>query len=336
MTTTALLSRIRSRSRVGIVAASVVCSLGLIDVGIASAAENAGALEVQSAGDNPVAITGGTGATSFSLSPPAGAACTGDTATDGYLVHSYMVPAAVDPATLTFEAIGPIPPGVGADFRNPLFAAVGQSPWSAQNTAPETGVLLGLVEFSFALFAADGVPAAQAAVPAGTYNIGLACTLDGPSPTQLDRYWNVQVAIAHDAADPVGLTWTVVGGTTPTTTTTTTTTVVGGTTTLPTPATTVPGVSTTSIAPINAPGASTTIPIGGTTTLPGSVAGGGGGGGTTGGSSTGSTTGTPPRALPSTGSTWVPFAFWAIVLLALGRIALLTARSVVVKRPPSA
>jgi hypothetical protein len=333
-------------------AVSAVC-FAVVGADSVRAAVNAGPLEVRGTeGNNPAPITSGSGGTEFALAPPSLAACTGDSATAGYRVHSYMVPASVDPATILYESGGPSPAGVGADFKNPLFDAAG-SPWVSQNTAPDTGVVIGLPSFSFGVFSSEGgAAAAQAAVPPGVYNVGIACILGLPSPTQVDKFWNVQFEIAHDAADATGLTWTVVGGSTPPPTTVAggpTTTVAGGPTTTvaggPTttvaggPTTTVAGRPTTTIGgPSNAPGA-TTLP-GAPTTLPGSVVGGGGGttgGSTTGGSTTGgSTTGTAPRSLPRTGSTWVPFAFWAIVLLALGRIAVLASRNVVVKRPPHA
>lgn len=177
----------------------------------AVAATNAGNATIgDPAPGSDALLTEGGSDTDFAVRLPEGSACSGDSASDGYRVQSYMVPAAVDPASLTFGATGPLPEGTGAAFRQPLQAALG-NPYvnglTDLKVEPDPGGnISGLPAFDFSVFGADG----PQLVPAGTYNLGIACTLGPPSATQIDKYWNVQMAIAHDAADePAGLTWTV-------------------------------------------------------------------------------------------------------------------------------
>jgi hypothetical protein len=134
--------------------------------------------------------------TLFTLQPTvAGASCTGDTATGGYKVQSYMVPAAVDPSTLTFDNVGPLPHGTGASFRAPLYAL--GTPFVNKNTAVTTGLLTGLPAFDFTAF----TPNSSTSIPDGIYNIGYACTKGTAGPTQLDKYWNVQITVAGVAGE---------------------------------------------------------------------------------------------------------------------------------------
>ena len=223
-----------------------------------AAGANAGPLLVLVPPGQPTAgqpLNSGGSGTAFALAPPTGAACTGDSATGGYRVQSYMVPASVNPSTLTFDANGPIPAGIGANLRLPLFGSAGQSPFVDQTTAVATtlgggGLLVNLPSFSYAVFAPDG----PSFVPPGTYNIGFACTLGVASPTQQDKFWNVQMTFSTTPADlPAGITWIV--GTPPPTTTTSTTT--STTTTLP-PTTT--STTTTTLPPTTTSTTTTTLP----------------------------------------------------------------------------
>ena len=47
-------------------------------------------------------------------------------------------------------------------------------------------------------------------IPAGTYNIGIACTLGRPSATQMKSFWNTQMTFTTNAAGgPAQVNWTV-------------------------------------------------------------------------------------------------------------------------------
>ena len=142
--------------------------------------------------------TSGIGSTAFTLTLPNQAACAGDSAGGGWRWQTYMVPATVDPAGLQFNANGPVPAGVGATFRQPLFDVFG-TPLVDQltalaDTAGGPGLILNVPQTNFEVFAPGDV------LP-GAYNVGIACTLGAPSATQLDRYWNLKMTVS---SNPVG------------------------------------------------------------------------------------------------------------------------------------
>jgi hypothetical protein len=270
---------------------TVVAALGSTEPHASAAGTNAGALTLVDPVSKAV-LAAGTATTAFQINPPNGAACTGDTATAGYRVNSYIVPASVDPSTLTWDSSGPVPVGQGATLRQPLFSTT-QSPLRTFATAPTTAIINAALggTYDFSTFQAAG---GTAFVPDGAYNVGVSCTLNGVE----DKFWNV---VLDFKASGTNLAFTVrAAGTTPTTTTTTTTTTVrpGGTTTTTssTTTTTVRSTSTTS----------TTVVL--------SNAGGVGGGGS--------------NLLVSTGSSPTRLLMWAVLLLAFGRMAILLGRPI--------
>jgi hypothetical protein len=261
---------------------------------------NGGALQVLS--QTGASIAGGGSATPFTLKPPSGAACTGDSVTGGYRIQTYIVPSTVSPATLTFDAGGPTPQGTGATLRQPLFTQ--GTPFVDGNTAVGTGAITGLPAFDFAVFGSSG----PQIVPPGTYNVGIACTLGSASATQLDKYWNAQLTFAANPNDvPSGITWTVVV-VTPTTTTTTSTTTTTTTTPVGTTTTTHPSTTTSTTST-----STTTTHPSTTTTLAQSAA----------PSSTGS-----GNRLVTAGSSPLPILVWGLLLLVFGRMAILVGRPV--------
>jgi len=181
-----------------------------VDVAHVSAAATQGPDLALKSGGN--ALTSGGSATSVALTQPVGAACTGDTLA-GYKVQSYMVPASVDPSTLTFNGSGPIPVATGnptpSAFREPLYSTTG-TPIINKNVAVGTGLLTNLPPINFAVLAASDIPA-------GVYNLGYACTIGTAGPTQLDKYWNVKVSFGPDSLDPNGFSWDLIGPSAPTT-----------------------------------------------------------------------------------------------------------------------
>jgi hypothetical protein len=308
------------------------------------AAEFAGTLGMATAGTGSAQqpLSSGGSATPFALVLPSGAACPGDSATDDYRVQTYMVPSTVSPGTLTFDPNGPSPQGVGADFRQPLFDTSG-NPVVNRLTDIATGTISGLPTFDFAVYGPDGPDL----VPAGTYNVGVACTLN----LVLERYWNVQLVFTADPADePSGITWTVVGAAAPTTTmpvmttttegpTTTTeatTTTTTSTTTTESPTTTIASTTTTTTeattttttteAPttttdLTSTTTTTTAPGTTSTTTPDPVA-------VLGSSVTpsGPSVGGGLSSLPLTGGS-VSLVVWGVLLIVCGRMAVLLGRT---------
>lgn len=291
--------------------AATALGLAALSVGVADAqgAPVAGTAVIGTPPAGSPELTSGGSGTPFMLSAP-GAACSGDSASGGYQVNTYFVPASIDPATLTYDSNGPIAP---SGLALPLFQAVGGSPVVGVLTDITTGLVLNIPEVSFAALAED-----PSLAPPGEYNVGFACWRT-TSPAFLDKYWNVRMTLTADPADtPVGFTWAVEassGSTTTTTTSGTTTTVAGATTTTSpvggTTTTTAAGATTsTSLA---SSGATTTTFRVATTVRFGSGAGSGSGGGS---------------SIPTTGSSTLNLVIWASLLLVVGRMVILAARRV--------
>ena len=290
----------------------------------ASAATDGGAAQVVNPVDGTASsntpLTGGGSATPFSVRLPAGAACTGDSANDGYRVQSYMVPSSVSPATLTFDFVGPVPQGVGGSLRQPLYTSDG-NPYLNAQTANATqpggpGPVINIPAFSLGVYEPGNVPA-------GTYNLGIACTRGNASPTQLDTYWNAQLVVSTSAADePAGFTWTAQQTATTSTTSSSTTTT-----------TTSSGLSTTTT---SATGSTTTTTSGSTSTTSGSTTTTTAGAIVSGSSATASPTGGAPSSpsvassfaeLPRTGGSMASLVVWSLLLLVFGRMAVLLGRT---------
>lgn len=172
-------------------------------------ARSAGPIEIVAPSGGAVR-TGGS-STPFRIKLDRQAACTGDSANSGYRIQSYLVPESVDPGTLTFDAgVGPAP--ADGQFRASLYETSSTSFVDQQTAeASEAGgpgpVIQPLPALSFAVFD----PALGFPFTPGTYNVGIACTLGPPSPTQLDRYWNTVMAVTADPGDvPAGIRWVVI------------------------------------------------------------------------------------------------------------------------------
>ncbi|MDO8362471.1 MAG: fibronectin type III domain-containing protein [Actinomycetota bacterium] len=127
----------------------------------------------------------GNSATSITLLPPSGAVCPGDSASGGYKWQTFMVASSVDPATLTYNASGPV--SGGAAFTQPMFAA--GTPVINKNTAVTTGLITGIPAVAMNVFA-------PGFVPAGAYTVGFACTLAGATVS----YWTAPITITTNAA----------------------------------------------------------------------------------------------------------------------------------------
>ena len=134
-------------------------------------------------------LTHGQSATQFSLRLPSGAACPGDSANDQWRVQSFMIPSAVSPANLGYNVAGPDGQGQFALYAvstTPLVDSL-----TNQNTSPgQPGVIPAIPPLSFAAFP-PGV------LPAGTYRIGIACTLSRKTA----NYWDTEVVITSSPGD---------------------------------------------------------------------------------------------------------------------------------------
>ena len=139
--------------------------------------------------DGSAELTHGQSATQFSLRLPPGAACPGDSANDQWRFQSFMVPASDTPDTLHYNVAGPDGPGQFALFQvstSPLVDVL-----TNQNAGPgQPGVIPALLPLSFAAFPPD-------VLPAGTYRIGIACTLS----RQTADYWDTEIIITSSPSD---------------------------------------------------------------------------------------------------------------------------------------
>ena len=216
---------------------------------------------------------------------------------------TFMVPASVDAATLTWNSSGPVPPA-GLTAVYPLFSNTG-SPQIQKTPSIGDALITGVPAFY------DFAAISTLSVPNGDYKIGYACHKAG----QTERYWQTLITVSGSTA--TGFNFAV--STPPVTTTTVAPTTVAPTTTAaaattttirPTTTTTVAGATTTSVAaggPTTSIASGSTIPF---TTL--------------------------PATLPNTGQDrtgW--FIVWGSLLLVFGRIALLLARPVRIAPPKS-
>jgi hypothetical protein len=162
-----------------------------------------GPLTVATVSGSSVTLTGFTAAPTASptvigtASANSFISCPGD-GIAGYKWTSYMVPASVDVATLTYNASGPIAPS-GVTFAQPLFSSSG-SPQVSKSPGLGDGLVTPIP-------ANLGFGAIASLVTNGEYKIGYACTLNGNT----ERYWQTSIV----AKDADGTTFNWVKGTLP-------------------------------------------------------------------------------------------------------------------------
>ncbi len=317
-----------------ICAAGAALSAAMFGVSVAGVL-SAGALPAGTAPTAGFTITPASGDSgteiSFNLSSPNNA-CPGDSATGDFRWQTYMVPASVDAATLTYNSNSGLIPPAGVTFAGPMYAFTGQDPAINGNTAVSTGQIIGVPTLGFGVYAPGDVAPGQ-------YKVGFACSKP-PAPGQAavtERYWQQTITVVTSASGGPGqFTWTVNAPSSETTSTTvaptsttaaTTTTVARATTTTvaaaTTTTTTVAGATTTTVSgtttttALASAGPTSTITGSGSSSFP--VTGSGSSGGFTTGSGT---------ALPITGRDELPVIVWGILLVVFGRMAVLLARPV--------
>jgi hypothetical protein len=261
--------------------------------------------------------TSSTGASNdlLTVSLPAQAACTGDTANDGYHVFSYLIPQGTISessfaTTLNFTG----PPAGSPNEGLGLVEESNGDVWEAKSTAPVTALILGIpADFQWAqLVTQDYYPLDGSggllydANGSGIWETGIACA---NSSGAISDFWNTEVTFTESSSDPNGFTWSAVpglgtwtsGGPPPTTTTTTTPTTTTTATTTATTPTTAPTSTTTVTTSPAAVGITTTTTTGATTGTTGTGSTGTGATGTTGGSTGASSN--PGASTPKISST---------------------------------
>jgi hypothetical protein len=146
--------------------------------------------------DNVVTVspTSGASNTQFQLTLPGTAECSGDTASAGYHLYSYVVPSSVNPQTLNFA-------GGAANVGAALIGEDG-TPYEAVATGAVTGVVTQLPFFNWDPYVGDFGSGDD--LFAGVWNVGVACAntagqIDIPGSTGNNggfNFWNYQVTFA--------------------------------------------------------------------------------------------------------------------------------------------
>ncbi len=126
---------LRTGITVALATVAAVATLALVAAAPASAATVNGVATITDP-SNAFLASGGS-ATPFTVALPANAACSGDTASDGYHVYSYLVPEGTDVTTLDF--VGDGPPSQSFGFVNDIGTYFGPV-----NTAPTTGQVIDI------------------------------------------------------------------------------------------------------------------------------------------------------------------------------------------------
>jgi hypothetical protein len=154
-------------------------------------------------------LASGGSTTPFTVSLPAQAACSGDSATNGYRVFSYLVEAGTNVATITFPSGEP-------NFGSNQYGLIESDGnfWEDQNTAPTTGQIIGIPnDFEWEALITKGLALNsllyQNSNTSGVWEGGIACT---NSSGTVSDYWNTQITFSHSGTDPNHFDWSAVPG----------------------------------------------------------------------------------------------------------------------------
>jgi hypothetical protein len=202
--------RWKPRSVVAKTAAAAALAIGgfaAFGVPAASAATNAGNATIIDTSGKPLAQGGS--ATLWQIQLPQGAACSGATVGTNFHVFTFIAPVSVNLANLKYDSVGPHDGATPANaFVYPLYGA--GSPFISTSTVtgsplvpnPQPG---SGATFDWGSMSIDGSGGLANPLPAGNYNVGIACA-DGANVG--DKYWAVQETFTASTADPNGETWT--------------------------------------------------------------------------------------------------------------------------------
>jgi len=166
--------------------AATAAVIPIIAASPASAASNI----VGSGGTISLSPTSGAAATTFGLSitGPAGAAavCPGDNTT-GYKWSTFIIPAAADPASITFTGAGALT-AVGSEYRNNLYSGSSAVRSKLPDIASYTITGIPSMQFQFL--------DANTTIPDGSYKVGIACH-GGSTGASPSNYWAKTITISH-------------------------------------------------------------------------------------------------------------------------------------------
>jgi hypothetical protein len=170
----------------------VLVGAGVLAAGAVPAAaqgDRAGDVVVVDTNGDPIS-NGGTD-TTFGMRLPSDAACQGDSATAGYRVSTFLVPAGDDPGSLTYEELKPVGDGRWSIWKDTTDPALNML--TSVSGEGQPGAVVDLPQFTFDVGLFPGE------IASGDYRLGLACTLGG----ETTRYWDTAVTIAEGENEPV-------------------------------------------------------------------------------------------------------------------------------------
>jgi hypothetical protein len=181
-----------------LIGAAVMLAVLIPGVASAGPGQYAGVVKVVSQTGATDQRASGFGQTEFSLLPPAGAACQGDSANDNYRIQTFIVPAATDPGSIRYKSTGPASsPGYALyDIQTDPSVQINTLP---NQSAGQPGRVPELPSFSYAVFP-------PGTLAPGRYHIGIACTLYNATT----RYWDTDINVATAPNDkPAEVHWTL-------------------------------------------------------------------------------------------------------------------------------
>jgi len=178
------MKRLRTSTRL----AAALAAFAVGAVGLLATTAEALPINTPPAGVFGIAPSSGTRTTAINISVPAGAACAGDSATNGYYESTFMVASTADASQLSYPSGNPTSANP-TDFVQPLFQT--GTPQVNLTTGIGTGAVTNLAQVDFGVFPAN-------AVPAGQYKIGVACFL--ATTGALDKFWQTTIGITLDGA----------------------------------------------------------------------------------------------------------------------------------------
>ncbi|MGO8870979.1 MAG: putative Ig domain-containing protein [Acidimicrobiales bacterium] len=187
-----------------VVVSAMVAALTLTGVQQAEASTLNGVATIAKPGLLTPLPSGGS-TTPFTVTLPPNAACTGDTATGGYHVYSYLVTKGTALSGVTFVNF----PSTGYGFVDNTGLYYGPA-----NTAIGTGQIVGIPNnFEWApLVTDDSVPLPTLLYTSGTSGVweaGLVCA--NTNGTVTDN-WNTEVTFTASGTDPNGFVWSAIPG----------------------------------------------------------------------------------------------------------------------------
>jgi hypothetical protein len=110
------------------------------------------------------------------------------------------------PGGLTWDANGPVLPLPAPDNDTHTLYDTTGTPYVGENTAINTGQIpTPVTNFNWVDYSINGSGGTLLTLPAGTYNVGIACVTD---TSTTDRFWNSQLTFKA-STDPNGESWTV-------------------------------------------------------------------------------------------------------------------------------